>query len=97
MTPHLPGGVQLAHMAGDVGTVMPVRQFLNGDGIGVYEPVRLYVGGGQFVQAQPGGASCRVTPPPPASPDIREHVRRGCAQIFGPLGAARPSAARPRL
>ena len=35
MTPHLPGGFQ----------------FLNGDGFGVYEHVRLYVSGDQFVEA----------------------------------------------
>ncbi len=32
MTPHLPGGFQLAHMAGDADTVIGALQFLNGDG-----------------------------------------------------------------
>jgi cell wall-associated NlpC family hydrolase len=50
-------------MAGDVGTVIGVLQLLNGDGFGDCEHVRLYVGGNQFVEAQPGGASCRATPP----------------------------------
>jgi hypothetical protein len=93
MTPHLPGGFQLAHMAGDVGTVIGVLQFLNGDGFGVYEHVRLYVGGDQFVEAQPGGASCRVTPPPGQA--RRSGSTRGCAQIFGLLGASPAPARRP--
>ena len=82
-------------MAGDAGTVTGVARFLNGDGFGVYEHVRLYVGGDQFAEAQPGGASLQGYSAAQAGPEIREHVRRGCAQIFGLLGAAPAPARRP--
>jgi hypothetical protein len=43
--------------------VIGVLHFLNGDGFGDYEHVRLDVGGNQFVEPRPGSVRCRVTPP----------------------------------
>lgn len=51
-----PGDFGLTSISGDVGTLIRVGQFLNGDGFSVYEHAFVYVGGGQIVEAEPGGA-----------------------------------------
>lgn len=68
MPQHKAGDFQLAHSGGNVGKVIRFLQFLNGDGFGDYEHVRLYLGPdfkhprlalpgyGWFAEAQPGGA-----------------------------------------
>jgi len=81
-------------MAGDGGTVIRVLQFLNGDGIGDDEHVRLYVGGDQFVEAQPAAPAAGLLRRP-GRPGDQGALRPGCAQIFGLPGAAPAPARRP--
>jgi len=52
----LPGDFAVIHMPGDVGRLIRVGQWLNGDGYENYEHAFIYVGDGQLVEAQPGGA-----------------------------------------
>lgn len=56
MTDPQPGDFGLTSISGDVGTLIRVGQFLNGDGFSVYEHAFVYVGDGQIVEAEPGGA-----------------------------------------
>jgi hypothetical protein len=53
---HLPGDLQLARMGAPGGPVIRWLQRLNGDGFADYEHVRVYLGHGEFAEAQPGGA-----------------------------------------
>ncbi|WP_431679392.1 hypothetical protein [Kitasatospora sp. KL5] len=46
-------------MDGHVGRLIRVGQWLNGDGFADYEHAFVYVGGGELVEAQPGGAELR--------------------------------------
>ena len=55
MTPQ-PGDFQLVPTAGTGGKLIQLGQWLNGEGDCPYQHVRVYVGDGQFVEAEPGGA-----------------------------------------
>jgi len=46
-------------MDGGVGRLIRIGQWLNGDGFADYEHAFVYLGGGQLVEAQPGGAELR--------------------------------------
>ncbi|WTJ79432.1 hypothetical protein OG335_20590 [Kitasatospora sp. NBC_01539] len=46
-------------MDGRVGRLIRIGQWLNGDGFADYEHAFIYVGDGQLVEAQPGGAELR--------------------------------------
>lgn len=51
-----PGDFQLCPTGGAIGVGIRVGQWLNGDGFENFEHVRLYVGNGRFVEAEPQGA-----------------------------------------
>jgi uncharacterized protein YycO len=55
LTPQ-PGDFQLVPTAGIGGKLIELGQWLNGDGICPYEHVRIYVGGNEFVEAEPQAA-----------------------------------------
>lgn len=55
MTPE-PGDFGLVSIEGNVGTLIRIGQWLNGDGFSTYEHAFIYIGNGQVVEAQPGGA-----------------------------------------
>lgn len=50
------GDIGLVTIKGDVGLLIRLGQWLNGDGFENYEHVLVYVGDGDVVQAEPGGA-----------------------------------------
>ena len=50
------GDFEVVHMGGDSGKLIRFAQWLNGNGFKDYEHARIYVGNGQIVEAQPGGA-----------------------------------------
>ena len=52
-----PGDFGLTQISGDVGRLIRLGQWLNGDGFSDYEHAFMYVGGGQIVEAEPGGAA----------------------------------------
>lgn len=58
MTPTvpLPGDFGLVHMGGNSGKLIHAGQILNGDGFADYEHAFVYVGNGNIVEAEPGGA-----------------------------------------
>ncbi|WP_441245178.1 hypothetical protein [Kitasatospora sp. McL0602] len=56
LPPPQPGDFAVVRMAGTVGRLIRVGQWLNGDGFADYEHAFVYVGDGELVQAQPGGA-----------------------------------------
>lgn len=51
-----PGDIGLVCIAGGVGWLIRIAQWANGDGFRDYEHAFVYVGGGQIVEAEPGGA-----------------------------------------
>lgn len=51
-----PGDFGLVSIKGGVGFLIRVGQFLNGDGFLDYEHAFIYIGNGQIVEAEPGGA-----------------------------------------
>lgn len=51
-----PGDFGLVSIKGGVGFLIRVGQWLNGDGFFDYEHAFIYVGNGQIVEAEPGGA-----------------------------------------
>jgi cell wall-associated NlpC family hydrolase len=55
-----PGDFELTKIAGEGGELIRIGQLLNGDGFEDYEHARLYLGGGQVLEAEPGGA--RIVP-----------------------------------
>lgn len=55
----LPGDFGLTSINGEVGRLIRIGQFLNGDGFSVYEHAFLYLGGGEIIEAEPGGARIR--------------------------------------
>ena len=55
----LPGDFAVVRMDGGVGRLIRIGQWLNGDGFADYEHAFVYLGGGQLVEAQPGGAELR--------------------------------------
>jgi uncharacterized protein YycO len=52
----LPGDFGLVSIAGGVGVLIRLGQWLNGDGFSNYEHAFIYIGNGQIVEAEPGGA-----------------------------------------
>lgn len=54
-TPHA-GDIGLTQIRGGVGKLIRFGQWLNGDGFANYEHAFVYVGNGQIVEAEPGGA-----------------------------------------
>lgn len=50
------GSIGLTQIHGDVGTLIRFGQWLNGDGYADYEHAFVYVGDGEIVEAEPGGA-----------------------------------------
>lgn len=52
----LPGDFGLVSIEGEVGVLIRLGQWLNGDGFRKYEHAFLYIGNGEVVEAQPGGA-----------------------------------------
>lgn len=64
-TPRL-GDIGLVTIRGDVGFLIRVGQWLNGDGFENYEHAFVYVGDGEIVEGEPGGAR-RVRMPYKAS------------------------------
>lgn len=56
MTTPQPGDFGLVSISGNVGFLIRLGQFLNGDGFADYEHAFIYIGNGQIVEAEPGGA-----------------------------------------
>ncbi|QMU69514.1 hypothetical protein [Streptacidiphilus sp. P02-A3a] len=56
----LPGDFAVIRIAGDVGRLIRLGQWLNGDGYANYEHAFIYLGDGDLVEAEPGGA--RLSP-----------------------------------
>jgi cell wall-associated NlpC family hydrolase len=55
-----PGDFAAVDTGGDVGALIKIGEGLNGEGFGEYAHALIYIGGGQIVEAQPGGARKRV-------------------------------------
>lgn len=51
-----PGDFGVVHMNGTPGKWIHIGEIVNGDGFADYEHAFMYVGGGQIVEAEPGGA-----------------------------------------
>ncbi len=51
-----PGEIGLTQISGGVGKAIRFGQWLNGDGFADFEHAFVYVGGGEIVEAMPGGA-----------------------------------------
>ncbi len=58
--PPQPGDFACVHVKGDVGTLISVGEYLNGDGFSYYDHALIYLGEGHVIGAQPGGA--RIDP-----------------------------------
>lgn len=54
------GSIGLTQIHGDVGRLIRLGQWLNGQGFAAFEHAFTYIGNGQIVEAEPGGA--RVAP-----------------------------------
>ena len=54
-----PGDFAVVSAGGIAGPLISFGEWLNGDGFGEWEHAFLYVGGGDIIQAEPGGASER--------------------------------------
>jgi cell wall-associated NlpC family hydrolase len=52
----MPGDFGVTQIRGVVGRLIRFGQWLNGDGFGDYEHAFVYVGAGEIVEAEPGGA-----------------------------------------
>ncbi|HET7638346.1 MAG TPA: hypothetical protein VFK47_06335, partial [Ktedonobacteraceae bacterium] len=52
----LPGDFGLVTIEGNVGKLIRFGQWLNGDGFSNYEHAFIYIGHGQIIEAEPGGA-----------------------------------------
>jgi hypothetical protein len=70
-----PGDIGVVRIKGDVGTLIRLGQWLNGDGWTDYEHAFVYVGKGQIVEAEPGGA--RIT-------ELTEYADRDIAWLRCP-------------
>lgn len=55
----LPGDFGLTQIGGEVGRLIRVGEWLNGEGFANYEHAFVYIGGGYVVEAEPGGARMR--------------------------------------
>jgi len=51
-----PGDFGVVHMGGSSGKWIHIGEIINGDGFADFEHAFVYVGGGQIVEAEPGGA-----------------------------------------
>jgi len=51
-----PGDIGLTQIHGGVGKLIRIGQWLNGDGYADYEHAFVHLGGGEIVEAEPGGA-----------------------------------------
>lgn len=51
-----PGDFGLVNIKGEIGWDIRLGQWLNGDGFNPYEHAFIYIGNGQIVEAEPGGA-----------------------------------------
>ncbi|HEY8973697.1 MAG TPA: hypothetical protein VIN75_05730 [Burkholderiaceae bacterium] len=51
-----PGDIGLTQIEGDVGRLIRLGQYLNGGGFADYEHAFVYLGNGQIIEAEPGGA-----------------------------------------
>jgi hypothetical protein len=51
-----PGDIGCTQITGDVGLLIRIGQYLNGDGFANYEHAFVYVGDDRIVEAEPGGA-----------------------------------------
>ncbi|KJK59560.1 hypothetical protein UK12_03575 [Saccharothrix sp. ST-888] len=54
--PPLPGDFAVVRMSGRIGRLIRIGQWLNGDGFADFEHAFVYVGDGELVEAEPGGA-----------------------------------------
>jgi len=70
-----PGDIGCTQITGNVGLLIRLGQWLNGDGFANYEHAFVYLGRGQIIEAEPGGA--RVT-------DLAEYDARTIAWIHCP-------------
>jgi uncharacterized protein YycO len=52
----LPGDFFVTKISGDVGWLISVGEWLNGSRFGPWDHAGIYVGDGQIVEAEPGGA-----------------------------------------
>lgn len=59
LPPPLPGDFAVVRMAGRVGRLIRIGQWLNGDGFADFEHAFVYVGDDELVEAQPGGVELR--------------------------------------
>jgi uncharacterized protein YycO len=50
------GTIGLTQISGDVGRLIRIGQWLNGDGFADFQHAFVYIGNGQLVEAEPGGA-----------------------------------------
>ena len=55
-----PGDFAAVRTAGTTGALIRLGEALNGDGFGDWEHALIYIGGGEIVEAEPGGARRRV-------------------------------------
>lgn len=51
-----PGDIGCTQIHGDIGLLIRIGQYLNGDGFADYEHCVVYLGNGQIAEAEPGGA-----------------------------------------
>lgn len=51
-----PGDIGLTHIRGETGELIRFAQWLNGDGFSPFEHCFVSLGGGQIIEAEPGGA-----------------------------------------
>lgn len=78
------GDIGCTTIKGDVGWLIRVGQWLNGDGFANIEHCFVYVGGGEIVEAEPGGAHLA----PLAEYDAREIVWVRCPEAHRQAVAA---------
>lgn len=53
---YMPGDIGLVPISGNVGVLIRIGQWLNGDGFTNFQHAFLYLGNGLIIQAEPGGA-----------------------------------------
>lgn len=78
-----PGDIGCTQIHGNVGALIRIGQWLNGDGFANYEHCFVYIGDGQIVEAEPGGA--RVA-------DLAEYDARTIAWVRCPEQYRQPVA-----
>lgn len=89
MTPK-PGDIGLVSIKGDVGTLIRIGQWLNGDGFSIYEHAFVLTDDGNIVEAKPGGAVRVLMPYNPSEvlwiscpPEHGEAVARAAVALVG--------------